>query len=134
MRSAGRLAAAAVILAALASPAHAKIYVDLILDSSGSMWGQVRGRSRLLIMREAVRSIHRHATDGVEIGIRTFAIQKQGPRTVQLLPIGDHGESTVRAALLEIVPRGQSELVAALKGAARDFAGKDGKRVTDYYK
>lgn len=130
MRAPARFAALA-LAAALgsASAAHATIYVDFILDGSGSMWGQVRGKARLALMREAVRSVHRHLPEGVEIGIRAFGIRGMTGQSVQLLPMGVHSEDAVRDAVREIVPKGQSELVVAMRDAAGDFAGKEGKRI-----
>ncbi|MEX2534565.1 MAG: VWA domain-containing protein [Trueperaceae bacterium] len=109
--------------------------VELILDSSNSMWAQIAGRSRIEIAKEVLTSIVTDLPDDAQVALRLY-----GHR----IPFSEEGacqDSELvfpfapldRARLLELVdgiqPRGTTPIEYALRQVAADFAGAGGEKM-----
>ena len=113
--------------------------VEIILDTSGSMLGKVKGVRRIDIAKDSLRILIRDAlAEGISVALRTFGgVQgAQGDRcqtqlTVPLAPLD-------REATLELVSRlgaekketkkTSSPIAASLAAVADDLAGVTGRR------
>ncbi len=93
--------------------------VMLVLDASGSMWGRVEEREKILIAREVVGQMLDHWDPALSLGLVAYGHRQKGECTdiETLVPVGgalDRIRSTVNA----LQPRGKTPLSAAVKQAA----------------
>jgi Ca-activated chloride channel family protein len=72
-----RLAAAA-LLALSASAAHAAERTIIVLDASGSMWGQIDGKPKLEIAREALSALLPTIPAETELGFMAYGHRQKG--------------------------------------------------------
>lgn len=105
---------------ALASPLHAEEQAILVLDASGSMWGQIDGRPKIEIAREAVVGMLATwpATHG--LGLMAYGHRRKGdcadietllePEPVDL--------SAFQTRVDALVPKGMTPITASVRAAA----------------
>jgi len=107
---------AAPLTAAADSPARSM----LVLDGSGSMWGQIDGRSKIEIAREAVDGMLANWRGG-ELGLMAYGHRRKGDCAdiEQLAPIAALEPDTLRAQVAGIHPRGMTPIGAAVRQAAQ---------------
>lgn len=105
-------------LAAQETPSAGKTIV--ILDASGSMWGQIEGRPKIEIAREAIAGLLATLDPATELGLMAYGHREKGNcDDIELLvPPG----KVDRAAFLEkvngIMPKGMTPLTDAVEQAA----------------
>lgn len=109
----------------LTSPAKAQEQPNLVIvmDASGSMWGQVGGRTKIELARESLSQVLSEATSDMQIGMVAYGHRVRGQCSdiEQLVPIGP-ADSTVPAILDaagRITPRGMTPLTDAVMDAAQ---------------
>ncbi len=114
----GLLATAA--LAAGGGPAAAAERAVLILDASGSMWGQLEGRAKIDIAREVVRDLMDRWSPEVELGLMAYGHRRKGDcDDIELLiPPGPGTGPAVLGAVDSLQPRGKTPITEALRQAA----------------
>jgi len=93
--------------------------IMVVFDGSGSMWGQVDGRAKIEIAKEAMAEFLESADPSVEIGLMAYGHRRKGDCD----DIEELSAPTLdRAALLEavnaITPRGKTPLSQAVRMAA----------------
>lgn len=120
-----RLLAAAVALAVLlAAPADAGVVVQVVLDGSGSMWGQMGGKSKVTVARDALSSVL-SSYASVPAGLTVFG-SGAGPGcedlTTAVAPAAGNAEA-IREYVGGMNPRGTAPLVEALKSARDSLKG-----------
>jgi hypothetical protein len=117
-----------VVLAAGAEKERVRT-VELVLDASNSMWGQVEGRSKIEIAREALRSVVEGLPEGVHLGLRIYG--HRWPRTDAracadselVIPIGPLDRAALLRQVQGVTPRGRTPLVYSLQQTPNDFQG-----------
>lgn len=67
-----------VLCSTLASPAFAEGQSILVLDASGSMWGQIDGRAKLEIAREALANVVGEMPAETEMGLMAYGHREKG--------------------------------------------------------
>jgi len=111
----------AATIAAPATGAAQSRNAILVLDASGSMWGEVDGRPKIEIARETVASVVNTLPEGTRLGLMAYGHNRKGDCTdiELLLPVeaveGDRFLSTVE----EIQPKGKTPLTTAVEMAAQ---------------
>lgn len=103
--------------------------VELILDASNSMWGQIEGKSKIEIAREVVRSTIESLPEGIHLGLRVYG--HRWPRADKracldselLFPIGPTNRATLLRSIEGITPKGRTPLVYSLLQTPMDFHG-----------
>jgi len=95
----------------------------LILDASGSMWGQVEGRTKIEIAREVIASLLQDWDPGVKLGLMAYGHRKKGDceDIEMLVQVGGSDLTTIRAAIAEIQPKGKTPLTEAVRRAAHEL-------------
>lgn len=74
-----RIRSAVCMMFALSASAQAgNEQVMLVLDASGSMWGQIEGRSKVEIARAAVADLVQHWKPGVDLGLVAYGHRRKG--------------------------------------------------------
>jgi Ca-activated chloride channel homolog len=120
-----RLFPALMTAAALTLPvfAHAEGRSIIVLDASGSMWGQIDGRAKLEIAREALGTVLSSMDPATEIGLMAYGHREKGSCTdIELVvpPAAGTGQAIIDAAnAMKFL--GKTPLSAAVKQAAEDL-------------
>ena len=73
-----RLPGAALLAAGLALPAAAQTTTMIVMDGSGSMWGQIDGRTKLEIARETVAGVLADLPDDRVLGLMAYGHRERG--------------------------------------------------------
>lgn len=94
--------------------------VMLIIDASGSMWGQINGKAKIDIARGAVSKIVKTWNKDTKIGIMAYGHRRKGDCSdIQTLaPLGKVNANQVISILNDLNPKGKTPLSASIKTAA----------------
>ncbi|WP_432284792.1 VWA domain-containing protein [Aminobacter sp. BA135] len=114
--------ASVLMLSGLAS-ANAADRAIIVLDASGSMWGQIDGKPKLEIAREALRSVLTTIPADTELGLMAYGHREKGSCTdIELVvPPASGSASAITAAADSMKFLGKTPLSAAVKQAAEDL-------------
>ena len=103
-------------------------WLDVIIDVSNSMWGQINGHAKIELAREALREAMSDLPPTVAVGLRAYGHRvsvedKEAgcADTEQLLPPGPGNGTTIVDIVNELVPRGQTPIARSLQEAAADL-------------
>lgn len=109
-------------LAALNS-APAQERVMLILDSSGSMWGQVEGVNKHLIARDVIGEVLSDIGENVNMGVMAYGHRRKGDcRDIEtLIPVGPIDPDGIMSRIKRIQPRGKTPITAAVRRAGEEL-------------
>lgn len=106
----------------LAQPVLSQDRAMVVLDASGSMWGQVDGRTKIDIAREAVKDLFLEweTAGGVEAGLTVYGHRREGDCSdIELVaPVGPVNSASLSEILDGITPRGKTPLSDAVLQAA----------------
>jgi len=113
------------LLAALASllavPAAAQDAEDaiLILDGSGSMWGQIEGQHKIEIARDVLNNLVDELPSSRRLGLMAYGHNKKGDCSdiEMLVPVGTD-RAGIKTAVKGINPKGKTPISASVKKAA----------------
>ncbi len=108
------------ILALSPAPLAAQERIMLILDSSGSMWGQIDGVNKHLIAREVIGTVLADIDENVEMGVMAYGHRRKGDcGDIQtLVPVGPVNPKQIVQRIKEIQPRGKTPISASVRRAA----------------
>lgn len=113
------------------SPQAVKAEDDLmlVLDASGSMWGQIAGKSKIEIARETVGSLLDSWPDNRNVGVVAYGHRKKGDcsdiETVQSVSKLNRG--ALKKVLNSLNPMGKTPLSAAVVHAAEELKFTENK-------
>ncbi len=120
----GVVAAAVAALCGPALPAGAQ-QADapktiLVLDASGSMWGQIEGRAKITIAQEVVAGLLADMPGDRALGLTAYGHRRKGDcgDIETLVPPAPGTAEAVLAAVMAIKPKGKTPLSAAVLAAA----------------
>lgn len=110
-----------------AVPVHAQTLSDtlIVLDASGSMWGQIQGRSKIEIARETLSSVLSETSPDMNIGMIAYGHRVRGQCSdiETLVPMGAARQTVPQIidAANRITPRGMTPLSDAVRKAAEEM-------------
>ena len=117
-----RLKAVFMLLAGLlaASGASAADKTMIVLDASGSMWGQIGGRSKIEIARETLGEVLKSVPTGTELGLMVYGHREKGSCSdIELaVPPGAGTENAITAFVSGLNPKGKTPLTQSVEQAA----------------
>lgn len=92
----------------------------LVLDASGSMWGQVGGKAKIEIAREAVGSMLATWPAGQELGLMAYGHRSKGDcADIQMLKApGALDKGSFQHAVNALQPKGMTPISASVRMAA----------------
>jgi hypothetical protein len=111
-----------------AAPEAAK-NVELILDASNSMWGQIGGEAKITIARGVLTQIINGLPDSMNVGLRVYGHRyglndgRACTDTELLVPIGPVDKPRLIDTVNKIQLKGKTPLVYSVLEAIKDFAG-----------
>ncbi len=93
----------------------------LVLDASGSMWGQIDGKAKITIAQEVIGDLLQSLPGETELGLTVYGHRRKGDCSdieTLILPGGDT-RAAIGAAVNGIKPKGKTPLSAAVIAAAK---------------
>ena len=92
----------------------------LVLDASGSMWGQIDGKAKIEIAREALDTLFEDWPENQEVGLIAYGHRKKGDcdDIEQLLPVAALEKEGFTAKVKTLKPKGMTPLSQAVINAA----------------
>lgn len=114
------LLAALVALLPLSAAAQERPKAILVLDGSGSMWGQIDGVTKIAIAQEVVGQLLGSLPAEQELGLTVYGHRRKGDCTdiETLVAPGAASREAIREAVNAIQPRGKTPLSDAVVQAA----------------
>lgn len=106
--------------AATASLSVAQERSYLIVDASGSMWGQIDGVSKIVILRENMRNVLETLSGSSEVGVFAFGHREKGQCSdiEEVMPLQPFDGKKISEVLDGIKPKGKTPLADAIRTAA----------------
>lgn len=95
----------------------------LVLDASGSMWGQLGGKTKIELARDAVDSMLRNWPAKQTLGLIAYGHRRKGDCTdieTMRAPDGFDAEA-IRGAVNALTPKGMTPITAAVRQAAEQL-------------
>ncbi|MEZ5464073.1 MAG: VWA domain-containing protein [Lysobacteraceae bacterium] len=125
----GRLAVAVAALLAVSSPLLAAENVMLVLDASGSMWGQIDGRNKIEIAREATGKVVSDWDQSNQIGLIAYGHRRKGDCAdiETLIPLGRMEGDVFMDTVNALNPKGMTPLSQAVIDAAAALKSSEQK-------
>jgi Ca-activated chloride channel family protein len=94
--------------------------VMIILDASGSMWGQVDGKPKIQIAREVLKDLVPEFGADIHLGLSAYGHRRKGDcEDIEILiPIGPNNANAIIKKVNAINPKGKTPLSEATRRAA----------------
>jgi hypothetical protein len=133
-RPTGALAAVLVALAVLPAPAACAAEptsVHLVIDASGSMAGQVDGRSKIEIAKDVLVGLVGDLPADTHVGVSAYGHRRTndcGDIEV-LVPVGQRDTARIETGVRALRPVGMTPMAGALEAAGQALAGRPGRQV-----
>ena len=118
----GLLATSVLAAAALSAAGQDRSQTMLVLDASGSMWGQIGGKPKIAIAREAVDSML-DGWSGGDLGLMAYGHNRKGDcNDIEVLqPIGSGTAGGIRRQVNALNPKGMTPITASVRKAAQQL-------------
>ncbi|MCB1559986.1 MAG: VWA domain-containing protein [Xanthomonadales bacterium] len=99
----------------------------IVLDGSGSMWGQIDGRPKLEIARESLASVLARTSPSVELGLLAYGHRREGDCSdiEMLVPPAPDSAKAIDDATSHMKFLGKTPLTAAVRQAAEALRYQD---------
>lgn len=106
-------------------------FIEIILDSSGSMWGQVQGKAKIDIAKQVFEKYLNQTPENIQLGLRVYGHrQKKDCSDIELVQqVGPIDKTTLLQKVKGLTPLGMTPITDALEQAASNLEPKDGKRL-----
>ena len=116
----GALALGSLLAATPAIADDASERAILVLDASGSMWGQVEGTPKITIAREVIGGLLADWNPKVALGVTAYGHREKGncADIETLVPVGKVDGDQVISAIGALNPKGKTPLTDAVRQAA----------------
>ncbi|MGE0623781.1 MAG: VWA domain-containing protein [Pseudomonadales bacterium] len=107
--------------------------VEIVVDASRSMWGQIDGVSKMEIAKDILHTASASLPDDLDLALRAYGNASASEDndcadSGLLVPFGLSSRQPISAAIDGLKPKGQTPIAYALKQAAADFGPLDGER------
>lgn len=107
--------------------------VQIVLDASRSMWGQLEGTAKMAIAQDTLHSASDWLPTDLDLALRAYG--STSPSDVSdctdsslLMAFGTDDRSAFKEAVASLKPKGQTPIAYALQKAAEDFVGLQSER------
>jgi len=93
----------------------------LVLDASGSMWGQIRGKAKITIARKVIAKLVKDLNPKTELGLTAYGHRRKGDCSdIELLiPVSPLDPKRIVKAVNGLKPKGKTPLSEAVRQAAQ---------------
>ena len=93
----------------------------LILDASGSMWGQIDGKPKIAIAKDALAGIINNLPDNINVGFIAYGHRKKGDcnDVEQLIPLSPINKKDLLSKIQGLNPKGKTPISLSIKTAVQ---------------
>lgn len=100
----------------------------LILDASGSMWGQIEGENKIVIARRVLGQLVDDLADGSEVGVIAYGHRREGDcdDIETVVPMGALDKDAVKQTVNGLNPKGKTPITKSVQAAFDSLGGRDG--------
>lgn len=107
--------------------------VQIVVDASRSMWGQIDGVAKMQIARDILHDASASLPDDLDLALRAYGHTSASEEnncadSGLLVPFGGSSRQALHSAIDGLKPKGQTPIAYALKQAAADFDALDSER------
>jgi Ca-activated chloride channel family protein len=98
--------------------------VLFILDASGSMWGKVEGKDKIVVAKEVMINLVKELPDKIEVGLQAYGHRSKGDcNDIEVLvPIGGAKETVIQE-IQSINPKGKTPITKSFEVAGKKLKG-----------
>ena len=95
----------------------------IIFDASGSMWGQIDGKTKIEIARDTLKNVIKKWNPNIELGLMVYGHRTKGDCNdiETVIPIGKIDKSKVISTVFAINPKGKTPISRSIKKAAKEL-------------
>lgn len=105
------------------------VYLEVIWDASGSMWGQEEGITKFIKSKEVLRDLTNNVPDKIKIGLRIFGARRVADLKDSFMALPFSNKKNVIFNYIENVkPLGKSPIGYSLKKAREDLSERRGQK------
>ena len=110
----------AVLVLLAVSPAWAGANLMFIFDASGSMWGQIDGKAKIDIAKEAMDLIVGDLPPDMNVGLVAYGHRRKGDcdDVETLVPLGKLDPGAFMARIMALSPKGKTPMVRSIRKTA----------------
>ncbi|MCH9650004.1 MAG: VWA domain-containing protein [Deltaproteobacteria bacterium] len=100
----------------------------LILDASGSMWGQIQGENKIVIARQVLDQVVDGLPEGAPVGVVAYGHRREGDcdDIETVLPVTPLDRASLKAKIQALNPKGKTPITAAVQQAFSALEGQSG--------
>ncbi|MDX1516837.1 MAG: VWA domain-containing protein [Woeseiaceae bacterium] len=107
--------------------------VEIVVDASRSMWGQIDGDAKMSIAKSILQDVSYWFEEDLDLALRAYGSSSPSESndctdSRLLVPFADRNRQPIRAAIAGLKPLGQTPIAFALRQAAADFASQASDR------
>ncbi len=100
--------------------------VLFVFDGSGSMWGQVDGKTKIELAKEAMSGLVKDFPAGTDLGLISYGHRKEGDcNDIETLASLGSSKDSIISAIQSINPKGKTPLTKAIQIAAEQLKNRD---------
>jgi Ca-activated chloride channel family protein len=111
----------------LGSLAWATPKAMIIFDASGSMWGQIDGVNKIVIARDALKSVVQKWNPAIPLGLTVYGHRTKGDCNdiETVIPIGPVNRQRMIDTVMGIMPKGRTPIARSLRRVADTLRGNE---------
>ena len=100
----------------------------LVLDASGSMWGQVDGVNKIVIAREVLGDLVDELPDAAEIGVIAYGHRREGDcdDIETVVPMASLSRDDLKTKVNALNPKGKTPITKSVERAFAELEGGEG--------
>ena len=107
--------------------------VEIVVDASRSMWGQIDGVSKMEIAKATLEELSYWLPEDMGLALRAYGSTSPSESSncsdsTLLVPFGESNRGYIRSAIAGLKPTGQTPIAYALNQAGRDFGTSQNDR------
>jgi len=95
----------------------------IIFDASGSMWGQIEGKTKIEIARETLKNVVKEWNPAVHLGLTVYGHRSKGncDDIETVIPVGVVDKEKLIATVISIQPKGKTPISRSLRKVANEL-------------
>ena len=107
-----------------------EIYLEVIWDASGSMWGRDYGVEKIIRSKEVLKTFASDIPEKVNLGLRIFGARRVGDLEDSFLaiPFQEGNREDIINFITNVKPLGKSPISYSLQEAHKDLANINGEK------
>jgi Ca-activated chloride channel family protein len=94
--------------------------IVFILDASGSMWGQINGKNKIVIAKEVMTDLVKNLPDDIQVGLVAYGHRKKNDCSdvETLIELGPLNKSNMIKVINSINPKGKTPITLSIQQVA----------------